>query len=129
MKSYLQVDELTGMNRSPIAGEFITENDAKFLRAGVTVGLSVLYNMETGVSGTVTGATETRVDATGVPFKPGQPYIVSLPSDWTVTDPADNIPIVDIECKRCGFSFPKKKLVEGYCKDCYDPPRPTRTER
>lgn len=129
MKTYFSVNELTGMNGSPVAGEFITEPSAKFVRAGVTVGSSVLYNKETDKSATVTNVTETRIDATGVSFKPGQSYLVTLPSAWTLTDPADNAPVVDIECKVCGFSFPQNKLTEGKCQVCYDPPSPRRVER
>ncbi len=128
MKTYFQVTELTGFNQSPVLGEFIQDAGHNFTRAGVAIGLSVLYNMETGVSSAVTGFTATTVEATGVAFKQGQPYVVSLPVPWTITDPADNIPITDIECKRCGFSFPKDQLVEGVCKVCYDPPKRPKSE-
>ena len=123
MKTYFSVTELTGFNQSPVSGDFILDGDNKFIRAGVVVGVSTLYNMETDVSGLVTGVTEETVTATGVPFKQGQPYVVSLSAAWIITDPDENIPIVDIECKRCGFSFPSNKLIEGVCRDCYDPIR------
>lgn len=129
MKTYFSIDELTGMNGSPVSGEFIIEEGAKFVRAGVSVGVSVLYNKDTGTSGLVTSVAEARIDATGVLFKQGQPYLVTLPTAWTLTDPVDNIPSVDIECKRCGFSFPNTKLTDGYCQVCYDPPSPRRIER
>lgn len=128
MKTYIKVSELTGFNQSPVAGDFIKDDGQLFVRSGVVIVLSTLYNMETGVSGLVTGVTETTVTAAGVPFKQGQPYVVTLPVDWTITDPDENIPIVDIECKRCGFSFPTAKLVEGYCQDCYDPPKRNKAE-
>lgn len=128
MKSYFSVNELTGMNGSPVAGEFITEDGAKFIRAGVN-NTCTLYNKTANKSALVTTVTETRIDATGLFFNPGDAYLVTLPAAWTLTDPEDNIPVVDIECKRCGFSFPKNKLVDGVCQVCYDPPRPRRLER
>ncbi len=123
MKTYFQVTELTGFNQSPTPGDFILDSGNKFIRAGVIASVSTLYNMETGISGLVTGVTEEVVTATGVSFKQGQPYVVTLSAAWTITDPDENIPITDIECKRCGFSFPSNKLIEGVCRDCYDPLR------
>ena len=123
MKSYFQITELTGFNQSPTSGDFILDGGNKFIRSGVVIGVSILYNMETGISSLVTDVTEETITATGVPFKQGQPYIVTLSVPWTITDPDENIPITDIECKRCGFSFPSNKLIEGVCRDCYDPLR------
>jgi hypothetical protein len=121
MKVYFQITELTGFNQSPISGDFILDSGSLFIRAGVIVGIPILYNMETGISGLVTNLTKETITATSVPFKQGQPYIVTLSTPWTITDPDENIPITDIECKWCGFSFPSNKLIEGVCRDCYDP--------
>lgn len=120
MRTTRTVSLLEGMNESPLAGDFIISSERDFVVRGVVVGVSTLYNSSTGVSGLVTTAASNRVDATGVSFKPGDFFQVSLASPWTVG--TDDGPVIDVECNRCGFSYPAKELTKGLCKVCQDQP-------
>lgn len=121
MKHTITVTELSGHNESPTAGNFVTSSNRDFVTRRVTVGVSTLYNMATGISGLVTAVTATRIDA-AVPFKPGDLFKVSLSSAWTLQN--SDMPVMEVECKICGWSYPREKLINGRCSTCLDEPRP-----
>ncbi len=122
MKHTTTVSVLDGMNESPVGGDFIVSSNRDFVTRRVIVGISVLTNKSNGKSGTVTVATATRVDASGTNFKPGDFFSVTLASPWTVQT-VDG-PVVEVECNRCGFSYPSKELTLGLCKVCQDQSKP-----
>jgi hypothetical protein len=115
------VTELTGTNESPIGGNFIIDTGRSFVSQNVVSGVSILTNKSTNLSSLVTTVTATRLDA-NVAFKPGDFYSVTLSSAWTVQN--SDGPIVDIECKRCGFSYPSWELTGGLCEWCVDNTNP-----
>jgi hypothetical protein len=120
MKHTITTSELTGTNESPIGGNFIIASNRDFVTRGVVVGIDTLYNKTKGLSGLVSAATATRLDAPGVNFSPGDFFAVSLSTPWTLQ--TDDGPVMEIECNRCGFSYPSKKLTRGLCKTCIDKP-------
>lgn len=121
MKHTWTVSELTGINQAIEAGEYIEDDNREFTTRGVVVGVSTLYNVDTGLSALVTDATTTKVSATGVPFECGALYKVTLNAPWTIQN--SDGPLIEVECKICGFSYPNKELVRGRCKDCIDEPQ------
>lgn len=118
MKHTWTIDQLSGYNRAQSNGDFIEDANREFVTKGVVVGVSTLYNKETNASGLVTDVTEDRIDATGVGFKRGDPYVVSLNADWTMQN--SDGPLIEVECNRCGFSYPSKELTRGLCCVCID---------
>lgn len=119
MKHIRTVTILSGVNESPISGEFILSSNRDFVNRGVVVGISELYNKSTGLNATVTTVTSSRIDALGLSFKPGDFFEVSLSVAWTVQN--DDGPVVEVECSICGYSFPRKELdSKWHCKDCRD---------
>ena len=116
MRTTHTITELDGAHHGAAS---LTLNDPgqAFVVTGVVVGQSVLTNVDTGFSGVVSAVTETTVQST-VLFKPGDLYIVTLPVPWIVQN--SDGPIYDVECKRCGFSFPTDELTDGWCQVCYD---------
>lgn len=121
MKHTWTIDQLSGYNRAQSNGDFIEDANREFVTKGVVVGVSTLYNKETDVSGLVTAVTEDRIDATGVSFKRGDPYVVTLNAAWTMAN-SDGA-LIEVECRRCGFSYPSKELSNGLCKVCIDKPQ------
>ena len=121
MKHTWTIDRLSGYNRSQSNGDFIEDANREFVTKGVVVGVSMLYNKETNVSGLVTAVTENRIDALGVGFKRGDPYVVLLSTAWTMQN-SDGA-LIEVECSRCGFSYPSKELTNGRCKVCIDKPQ------
>ena len=122
MKVTRTVSELYGHNESPTTGQFIKSSNRNFITKGVVVGVSTLYNQSYGLSGLVTTVTASRIDALGVPFNPGDLWKVSLDTAWTVAN-EDGIPLVEIQCKRCGWSYSKDQLTNGRCVTCQDASR------
>lgn len=120
MKHTVTTSELTGTNESPVGGNFITATNRDFVTRMVVVGVSTLYNKTKGLSGLVSAVTETRIDAPDVNFSPGDFFAVSLSTPWTIQN--DDGPLIEVECNRCGFSYPQKKLVRGLCSTCIDKP-------
>jgi len=120
MERTTTITELSGHNESPIGGNFITSSNRDFVNRHVVAGSSELYNMSTGESGTVSAVTSSRIDAP-VYFKPGDFFRVTLDSDWILQN--DDGPVITVECNQCGFSYPRKELVNGLCKTCIDEPR------
>lgn len=118
MKHTWTIDQISGYNRAQSNGDFIEDTNREFATRGVVVGVSILYNKETNVSGLVTDVTDDRVDATGVSFKRGDPYVVTLNADWTMAN--TDGPLIEVECNRCGFSYPSKELTRRLCKVCID---------
>ncbi len=112
------VSELVGTNESPLSGAFITSSNRDFVTKGVVVGVSTLYNQSNGTSALVTAVTASRIDALGLSFNPGDFWKVSLSAPWTVQQ--DGIPSIEIQCKRCGWSYPAKELIKGRCQTCTD---------
>lgn len=115
MKTIRTITEVSGFNDSPVAGEFITSGDRDFVAMGVTVA-STLTNAMTGLTATVTAVSGNRIDATGLWFNPGDFFYVDC--SWVVQN--TDGPTVDVECKRCGWSYPAKDLVGNLCKTCID---------
>ncbi len=122
MKHTTTVNNLDGMNESPVGGDFIVSSNRDFVTRRVIAGISVLTNESNGKCGIVTMATATRVDAVGINFKPGDFFSVTLASPWTVQT-VDG-PVIEVECNRCGFSYPSKELTLGLCKICIDKSKP-----
>lgn len=118
MRRTFEVSEVSGFNDSPIGGEYITSGERDFAAMNVVAASSVIYNSSKGTSGTVTTVTDNRIDATGVWFDPGDFFYVTLDSDWTLQ--TDDGPVIDVECRRCGFSYPNNQLMDGVCKTCQD---------
>ena len=118
MKHTTTTSELTGTNESPIGGNFIIATNREFVTRKVVVGISTLYNKSKGLSGLVSAVTETRIDAPGVNFSPGDFFAVSLDTPWTLQ--TDDGPVIEVECNRCGFSYPSKELTRGLCSTCID---------
>ena len=118
MKHTWTIDQLSGYNRSQSNGDFIEDTNREFTTKGVVIGVSILYNKATNASGLVTDRTEDRVDATGVSFTRGDPYVVTLSTAWTIQN--SDGPLIEVECNRCGFSYPSKDLTRGLCKVCVD---------
>lgn len=123
MKHTVEVTELSGFNESPIAGNFI-KSSRDFDTRNVTVGVSVLTNSMTGLSGTVTAVSDETITAAGMSFSPGDFFYVTLSAPWTLQN--SDMPIIEVECKVCGFSYPRKQLVRGICSVCLDKIRPKR---
>lgn len=121
MRHTWTVSELSGLNRAQAAGDYIEDFERDFVTRGVVVGSSTLYNKSKGLSALVTGVTSTRVTATGTNFVPGEMYVVSLDTAWTVQTPDG--PLIEVECNICGFSYPAKELTKGRCKVCIDKPK------
>lgn len=111
---------LSGTNESPLGGNFIISSNRDFITRKVIAGVSKLINQTTGMSGLVTGVTPSRISA-NVAFNPGDFFEVILAAPWIIQT-ADGI-VVDVECNRCGWSFPRKALIKGLCKACIDKPR------
>lgn len=122
MKHTTTISELSGTNESPVGGDFITSTNRDFIIRGVVVGTSILYNKSKGLSGIVSVVTASRIDATGTKFSPGDLFLVSLASSWVVQN--SDMPVIEVECNRCGFSYPNKELQNGLCKVCIDKPKP-----
>lgn len=101
-----------------MGGNYIESSERDFIARGVVVGVSTLYNQTSGLSALVGGVTASRITTLGLGFSPGDFWRVSLNTPWTVQN--DNGPIVDIQCKRCGWSYPQKTLVNGLCPTCID---------
>lgn len=125
MRVVRTVSEFYGTNEAPIAGAYIQSSNRDFVTRGVVVGVSTLYNQTNGTSALVSTATATRLDAVGISFNPGDLWKVDLPTPWTVQE--DGLVLVEIQCKRCGWSYPKKSLTNGLCQVCVDTPRRTKT--
>lgn len=121
MKHTIATSELFGTNESPVGGNFITSSNRDFITRRVVVGISTLTNKTKGLSGLVSVVTATRIDAPGVNFDPGDFFSVSLESPWTLQ--TDDGPVIEVECDRCGFSYPPKELSLGLCKTCIDRPK------
>jgi len=121
MKRTWTITQLSGYNRAQSNGDFIEDANREFVTKGVVIGVSILYNKATNVSGLVTNVTENRIDAVGVLFKRGDPYVVTLNLPWTMQN--SDGPLIEVECKRCGFSYPSKELNNGLCKVCIDKPQ------
>ena len=133
---------LSGTNESPIAGLFVVGSTRDFVTRGVVAGVSMLYNRTTGAYGSVATVTPTTIQAVSVDspdwfegegwfvggwfgnflwFSPGDFFEVTLASPWTLQT-ADG-PVIEVECNRCGWSYPNRVLVNGLCKTCIDQPR------
>ena len=120
MKHTVTTSELSGTNESPVGGNFIVSSNREFVTRRVVVGISILTNKSNGLSGLVSATTQTRIDAPDVHFKPGDFFSVTLETPWTIQN--DDGPLVEVECNRCGFSYPIKKLTNGLCSTCIDKP-------
>ena len=118
MKYTTTVSELSGTNESPVGGDFIISSNRDFINRRVVVGVSTLYNKTKGLSALVSNIAVTRIDAVGTNFSPGDFFLVSLAVPWTVQ--TDDGPVIEVECNRCGWSYPQKELVNGLCKTCID---------
>jgi hypothetical protein len=116
------ITQLSGYNRSQSNGDFIEDANREFVTKGVIIGLSILWNKSTDISGLVTNVTVDRIDAVGVHFNRGDPYIVTLNTPWTMQN--SDGPLIEVECALCGFSYPNKELSLGRCKTCQDKPKP-----
>jgi len=121
MKHTITTSELTGTNESSVGGNFMVSSNRDFITRRVVVGISTLTNKTKGLSGLVSVVTATRIDAPGVDFSPGDFFSVTLESPWTLQ--TDDGPVIEVECDRCGFSYPSKELSLGLCKTCIDKPR------
>lgn len=118
MKHTVEVSELSGTNESPVEGNFVVSTNRDFVNRHVVVGVSVLYNKFTGKSGVVSAITATQINTANVNFKPGDLFLVTLSTPWTIQN--SDGPVIEVECNRCGFSYPQKELVNGKCKTCRD---------
>jgi hypothetical protein len=118
MKHTVEVTELTGLNESPVSGDYVISLSRDFTTRNVTPGVSVLYNASTGLHGTVSGVTSTTIAVSGLKCNPGDFYYVTLSAPWTIQN--DDLPIIEVECNLCGWSYPSKELVRGRCKVCID---------
>ncbi len=118
MKHTTTISELSGTNESPIGGNFIISSNRDFITRRVVVGISTLYNKTKNLSGLVTAVTASRIDAGGTNFKPGDFFLVSLETPWVIQ--TSDGPVIEVECRRCGFSYPTKELVNDYCSVCRD---------
>jgi hypothetical protein len=121
MRLTTQVTEFTGFNESPVGGNFILSSNRSFY-GYVVAGTSILYNKTQGTSGTVSSLSATRVanDTINAPvlFAPGDLFLVTLATPWTIQN--SDGPIVSVDCSLCGYSYPAKELVGGLCKWCRD---------
>jgi hypothetical protein len=121
MKYTITASELFGTNESPVGGNFIVSSNRDFTTRRVVVGISILTNKTKGLSGLVSVVTTNRIDAPEVNFSPGDFFSVTLESPWTIQ--TDDGPVLEVECNRCGFSYPVKSLSMGLCKVCIDKPK------
>lgn len=121
MKHITTVLDLSGTNESPIGGDFIISSNRDFVTRRVVVGISTLYNKSKGLSGLVSVVTASRIDAVGTKFDPGDLFLVTLSTPWTLQ--TDDGPVIEVECNRCGYSYPSKELQNGLCKWCIDKPK------
>ena len=122
MKHTTSVSDLSGTNESPIGGDFIISLSRDFITRRVVVWNSILYNKSKGLSGMVSAVTSTRIDAVGTQFSPGDFFLVTLATPWIIQN--SDGPVIEVECNRCGFSYPNKELVNGLCKWCIDKSKP-----
>lgn len=116
MRTTTTLDRLGGSHHGA-ASTILKDEGQEFVTRGVSSGVSVLTNKDTGFAGVVTGLTETTLTSP-VLFKPGDFYEVTLPVAWVNQN--DDGPIYDSVCRRCGFSFRREDLTRGYCSVCYD---------
>lgn len=121
MKHTTSISDLSGTNESPVEGDFIVSSNRDFITRRVVAGISILYNKSKGLSGLVSVVTTSRIDAAGTKFSPGDFFLVTLATPWTIQ--TDDGPVIEVECNRCGFSYPDKELTNGLCKWCIDAPR------
>lgn len=120
MRVVRSIEELEGINHNHIPGITLVDTNARFVTKGVD-NTCTLYNETTQESATVTAVTEDTIEAGTLQWQVGDLYRVSLKAPYTVRT---NIgPVIDVECKRCGFSCESNELIKGYCQDCYDEPR------
>ena len=85
-------------------------------KAGIAVG-SKVENTSKGITGTVLNIGTGSV-ATDVLFDIGDFYVITLPTAQNLQ--TDDGPVIDVECKICGFSFPGTELIDDRCKICHD---------
>jgi len=142
MKHTTTTSILSGTNESPIVGFSVLSSNRDFVTRGVVVGVSILHNKTTGDYGPVTSVTATTIQATSagsagwlgghgwfeegwfgdfIRFAPGDFFEVVLAAPWIIQT-VDG-PVIDVECNRCGWSFPSKVLIGGLCKVCIDKPQ------
>ncbi len=120
MRRTWTIDELVGFHDAPTKLTYLSCSTGAFVTRGVTIGSSLLTNKTTMLGGLVTNLTETTILA-GVSFSSGDLFLVTLPTPYTMEDEFG--PLIEIECRVCGFSFPSKELIKGRCKDCVDAPQ------
>ncbi len=132
------VSVLQGFNHTPYLGKLIKDPNQDFVRRGVVAGVSVVRRVKDNVHAVVTTVTPDTIEtagdwfadewfelprghwfsATGIEFEYGDFYEVTLVAPWVVQN--SDSPILDVECRRCGFSYPKKELQNGLCEECID---------
>jgi hypothetical protein len=117
MKHTIEIFDLSGLNESPVSGDFIISSNRDFVTRGVTTA-SIITNGKSGISGTVSAVTASKITSTGMMFNPGDPFHVTLAVGWILQN-AD-VPVIEVECNVCGFCYPQKQLTKGRCKTCID---------
>lgn len=121
MRTTWTISELSGINRAVASGDYVEDYERYFTTKGVAAGTCTLYNKSNGTSAVVSAATATRVTAAGIVFYPGDFYVVTLPTAYMMQN--SDGPLIEVECNRCGFSYPAKELVKGLCEVCIDKPQ------
>ena len=128
MKHTVEVTDISGFNESPVSGNYIiVTSRLSLVSPYLVVGISTLTNSSKTLSGLVSAVTDlgdgrTQISAPGVNFAPGEFFLLTLATAWTIQN--DDLPLIEVECNVCGWSYPQKELVNGKCKVCLDAPRP-----
>ena len=120
MRQTHTLSEITGLNRCLTVGYSIV--DAWDWTAVGVIPTDVVENRTTGKTGTVTVVgTDLTTD---VQFSPGDPYIITLSTAYTVVSSEE--PVYELVCKMCGWQTKKEELdtYQGRCKVCFDPDPP-----
>lgn len=123
MRQHWTMTEVAGLNRRLTVGNSIVDAH-DFLTEGVAIG-DVVTNVERGTAGTATGVALHEVSTT-IPFGPGEPYIITLGTAWTVANEFG--PCYEFICRQCGFATERSKMTDGKCPTCQDEPWPERSE-
>lgn len=110
------IGTLTGFNTATSGGYCFTDRDRAFATQKAWPGIEI-YNMTTGTKGMILEVSGDQL-CTTIWFNPGDFYTIWLREAWILAN--SDGPIIEIDCRRCGFSYPRKELVRGLCKWCRD---------
>src|SRR5574343_466151 len=120
MRHVVLVGKFAGFNNSPSGGYFLIVRDRPLGDDNIWPGLTI-HNNSTGVSGIILRIVDETVYTT-VWINPGEFYTICLSKPWTLAN--SDGPVIEIDCRLCGWSYPREQLVNGLCWTCQDDEKP-----